>query len=321
MNCFEQAERWREKGYFKKAKHLYLKSLKQNSFWEDPIIFLESCLDLVGVLRALSQTREAWIWCAKGKQYTRGRSFEKYRLYFEVEEALLLRAEGAYHKSLAQLSALFRKSSSNLSLKAFLLWALGGTLRFLGRFGESKRVFEHSRALSKKIRDPVGEGYAFSGLGGVSRMQGSLQRSISCYCAALRAFEKTQDLFGRAYAHCGLANGLRQKGVWDSAMVHYRKAWRLYSQIEDPVDLAYVAWGLGKVLEKKTKLLSAAKWLEKSRHIFNVNREVRGEILSEMALAGVWHALGKTGKAERIFQQGYRRAVRHKLHTHLEIFT
>lgn len=316
---FLAAEAWRARGFFLKAERLYRRGLAGLRPAEDPILWCEAALGSAAGLRSLGRTREA----RQRLQAARRIRLAGYAWRLRLESALADRAEGLWARSLKELSALLRQARRERAWQeaGFILWAMGGALRFQGRLRRSYGAFQDAARLFRRCGDPVGGGYARFGLGGVSRMMGRLRESAVHYGAAARAFEPTQDIFGRAYAQCGLANALRQLGLLQEAERRYRRSRRLYSLLEDWVDLAYVEWGLGKVRLQRGKLDEARASLETALKRFRSHGEIRGEVLATLALAQALHAMGRTARAEALFKNGYGLARKRGLRAHLEVFT
>jgi len=320
---FLAAEALRGQGFFRSSERLYRRLWSRAVRREDPALWIDAGLALAACRRSLGGVREARRYLSAVRSLIGSARWRSFRPQLELEAALVERAAGRFGLSIAVLRRLLSRAllARRWAEAAFLLWAIGGALRFSGRLEESKRSFERSRALARRAKDRQGEAYALFGLGGVTRIQGELQASAGYYAQAGRQLAATQDLFGKAYAECGLANALRQLGRWPEAERHYLRSHKLYSSLEDQVDLAYVEWGLGKIHlgrgalpEAKRRLLRALQWFE--RH-----GETRGEVLAGVALAQALHASGKTDEAERRFAAAYALARKSGLHAHLELFT
>ncbi len=317
---FLVAEALRAQGFLARAALLYKNLLKRVS---DPSAKIEACLALAACLRSLGQTQQARrVWQIGHKTAVR---FANRGLLerLDLEKILILRASGDFHLSLK----LLKKSESRLRRAhdwagaAYVLWAMGGALRFSGNLAGSRKAFLESLRLARRAQDKTGAVYALFGLGGTTRIQGRLAEAQRHYAAALQAAKGTEDLFGQAYAHCGLANVLRQRGKSAEAERHYLQAHGLYRLLGDPVDLAYVDWGLGQIYMRRRDLKAAEKKLRLAREGFRQGTETRGIVLCEMSLSSILHARGRTSEAEKLFNTAWRRARQAGIHTHLEIFT
>lgn len=299
---FLLAEALRAQGFFAAAERLYRGVLSSGELWP------EAAAGLTSILRSLGRVKEARaLWDrARGKVD---------RADWLLEDALIDRAAGLYPRALRKLAALKPRDKAE---EAFVLWASGGARRFHGDLEGSRRDFERSLRLAP---DDEGKAYALFGLGGVLRILGRFARAERAYAEAGRRLSGSPDVFGRAYAHCGLANVLRQRGRLDEAERHYLRSHALYSRLGDWVDLAYVDWGLGQVHVKRGELREAERRLRLALRGFSRGGEQRGWAMSEKALAEVLHALGRTARAERLFDRAVARARAAGLHAHLEIFT
>lgn len=315
------AEGLRAQGYFSRATPYYAWILRRPP-GKDPSLWLESCLALAGIKRSLGDTAAARRLISQGLRLLR-KADSQAREGFELESALIDRAQGLYRQSLARLRKFLVKFRlrEDWAGAGFALWAMGGARRFSGDLKGSQRDFFSSLAAFRRAGDEAGTAYALFGLGGVTRIRGLLRQSQAYYARAGRLLNKSQDLFGQAYAHCGLANVLRQRGDLRRARRHYLRSHALYSRLGDRIDLAYVDWGLGKVALQLGELRNAKGLFQKALAAFSSGGEERGRVLAEISLAAVLHASGKTARAEALFEDAVQRARKAGLHAHLEVFT
>ncbi|MCX5793933.1 MAG: tetratricopeptide repeat protein [Elusimicrobia bacterium] len=314
-----KAECLRNRGFLAAAASLY-RGLVDRLTAPDRASWLDCCLGLVACLRSLGEVAEARRYWAVGSKVAAGKEMKE---RFALEGALIERAAGDFGPCLRKLRrhlARFQRER-DWAGAGYVLWAIGGALRFAGDLAGSRRAFQQGLALSRRAGDASGQAYAWFGLGGVTRIQGRFAEAEGFYSRALRAMAGTEDVFGQAYAHCGLANVLRQRGRLAEAQRHYVKAHALYTGIGDPVDLAYVDWGLGQIHLRRGELGPAEKTFRAALAGFAKGGETRGIVLSETSLATLLHAKGRTNEAERVFDQAVRRARRAGIHTHLELFT
>ncbi len=314
-----KAECLRSQGFLATAASLY-RELVDRLTAPDRSSWLDCCLGLVACLRSLGEVSEARRYWSVGRKVAATREVKE---RFDLEGALIERAAGDFKpcmKKLRRHLARFKRER-DWAGAGYVLWALGGAMRFAGDLSGSRRTFLESLTLSRRAGDSSGQAYAWFGLGGVTRIQGRLAEAERYYSRALKAMAGTEDVFGQAYAHCGLANVIRQRGRLAEAERHYGQAHKLYTGIADLVDLAYVDWGLGQIFLKRGELDSAEKRLRVALKGFSKGGETRGMVLSETALAALLHARGQTKEAERIFDQAVRRSRRAAIHTHLEMFT
>jgi len=195
----------------------------------DRASWLDCCLGLVACLRSLGDVAEARRYWAVGRKVA---ATKEVRERFDLEGALIERAAGDFGpcmKKLRRHLARFRREK-DWAGAGYVLWALGGALRFAGDLAGSRRAFLESLALSRRAGDSSGQAYALFGLGGVTRIQGRFAEAEGYYSRALRAMAGTEDVFGQAYAHCGLANVIRQRGRLSEAERHYLQAHKLYTE-------------------------------------------------------------------------------------------
>ncbi|MDD5657332.1 MAG: tetratricopeptide repeat protein [Elusimicrobia bacterium] len=317
---FDRAEALRAQGYLSGAARLYRRLLRGPAGQD---VRLDAALALVACLRSLGQTDDARQVWSRARRLAPRRGAPEALRRLDLEGLLVERAAGGYRRCLPGLArhlARFRRER-DWAGAAYALWAIGGARRFMGDLEASRLAFLRSLGLARRARDAAGAAYALFGLGGVTRVQGRLAEAREYYSAALAAVAGTDDIFGRAYAQCGLANVLRQQGELASARRHYLRAHKLYGRLEDPVDLAYVDWGLGQIHLRRGELGPARKRFSAARTGFRKGDETRGIVLCDTAEAAVLHALGRTVRAERLFDSAVRRARRAGIHAHLELFT
>lgn len=317
---FLRAEAFRAQGFFDRASENY-EAVLRAAGGADAALAIDAGLGLASVHRSLGQVRQARARLSKAWALAKRRGEDLER--FELEDALVDRAAGAWGRCLSKLGRLLRRARAqkDWGAAAFLLWASGGARRFSGDLAGGERDFHESLSLAKRAGDDAGQAYALFGLGGVTRIRGRLSDSAKHYGEARRRLASTDDVFGRAYAECGLANALRQQGKLDLALRHYAKAHALYSSLGDAVDLAYVDWGLGKIALHRGDLKEAVRRLTLAHDAFEAGGEHRGASLSKLSMAQALHSLGMTKKAEALFDKGVAQSRRAGLHAHLESYT
>lgn len=239
------------------------------------------------------------------------------------EMAMALRAYGKLDESLVMLNEVmeYYKNQKDFSGQGFIHWAIGGICRLKGQFKEGILNFKEAIKLAKKGHDAISEAYGYCGLAGISRIAGDVKGCVDNYLKAEKIFKNTDDVFGKAYTNCGMANGLRQLGEYDAAFKRYIKADALYSSINDTVDLGFVKWGKADVLKRRDKLEEALAELKAAKKLFASSDEIRGQILTEIALAQVIYAMGDKKQADIIYDKAVIRAKEEGLHTYLESFT
>jgi tetratricopeptide (TPR) repeat protein len=239
------------------------------------------------------------------------------------EEAMAHRAAGSLKEAanlLNQVLAHYKKEG-DLSATAFALWGLGGIARLEGRFQAGKKYFEESIKLAQKAGDKAAQAYGLCALAGISRVGGDIKACVANYRRAEAIFKHTDDIFGKAYTNCGMANGLRQLGRLEEALKRYAAADKLYSSINDKVDLGFVKWGRADILRRQNKLQAALGEFKAAQKLFANSDEIRGQLLTDFALAQTLYAAGRAKQAEAVFAKAYSRAKKEGLHTHLEVFT
>ncbi|MBI4247962.1 MAG: tetratricopeptide repeat protein [Elusimicrobia bacterium] len=312
-----RGESFRALGFFSAAINNHQKALREKAGL-DPVLNIDIFLALAACLRSLGRTDEAAGYCARAMALENG-----LKLRSKLEWALIERARGKLSLSLRLLRNLKRRYATAGALEelCFVYWALGGVYRLKGAYRLSSGSFLKSLSLAGRLKDSQAQAYARCGLGGTERMRGNLTGAEDNYRNAGILFGKTQDLFGLAYARCGLANALRRRHRYDGALELYRLAYGLYRRLGDRVDLGYVEWGIGETHRQCGRLQEAEKWFQRAWKDFSGFNEARGQVLSQLSLASVGYALGRTAQSERLFKKAYATARRAGLHTHLEVFT
>lgn len=314
-----RGEAWRLKGVFGKAIADYESALKRG--FPDPGSFCRTLIKTSACRRALGHEKQALAFAAAALKASAG--VPSLRKEAELELAMAYRLTGDFGKASVMLDRLLRAymKDADYGAAAFILWALGGIYRLEGRYALSIESFRLSAACASKDNDPSAGGYALFGLGGALRVAGFMKPARAAYETARKLFLGTEDDFAKAYAECGLANVLRQEGKLDAAFAGYRRAHRLYSGIGDKPDLGFVEWGLGEIYKKRGEFNKAMACFRKARSLFAGNSEPRGEILSELSMAGVHYLEGRTAEADRMYFAAVAKARKRGLHTYLESFT
>jgi len=325
------AEARRLLGQFEEASALYLKAINffergKKSFEKDFYVSQKAdmLLALAKCRRTLGDSSEAYKAATDALKLT-----EKIPLLLDFkmqavqEQAMSLRAGGKLDESaklLAQVMAYYKEQGDKAGC-GFIHWALGGICRLKGQFKEGIEHFKQAIALAKKDKDTLSEAYGYCGLAGISRIAGDIKACVDNYLKAEKIFSKTQDIFGKAYTNCGMANGLRQMGRYDEAFKRYVRADALYSAINDTVDLGFVKWGKADVLKRKNKIPQALEELKEAKKLFAASDEMRGQLLTEFALAQIIYAMGDHKKSVEIYDKALTRAKKEGLFTYLESFT
>lgn len=307
-------------GSFKPAIETYAKALKTSVNAEermDILLAMAACYRTLGVASAAYELADDALKMARELEY------DEYVVRAMQESAMALRAWGRLDESLELLDVVLsaytqQKDRAGMS---FICWAKGGVYRLKGMLAEGIAQFKLAVKYAKAAGDEINLAYAYCGLAGISRIAGKIDDCVKNYKLAEKIFNKTEDLFGKAYTNCGMANGLRQQGKYDEALRHYNKADALYSGIGDKVDLGFVKWGRADILKRRNKLPQALVDLQSARELFDNSDEMRGQILTKLALAQVLYALGQTEEAEALYEEGVKQARSEGLHTYLESYT
>lgn len=317
---FLQGEAHRLLGSFQPAIATYAKALKTSVQAEermDILLAMAACYRTLGVAAAAYELADDALNMAKELEY------DEYVVRAMQEMAMALRAWGKLDEALEMLDVVLAAytQEKDYAGMSFICWAKGGVYRLKGMLAEGIAQFQLAIKYAKKCGDEINLAYGYCGLAGISRIAGKIDDCVKNYKLAEKIFNKTEDLFGKAYTNCGMANGLRQQGKYDEALRHYDKADKLYSGIGDKVDLGFVKWGRADILKRRNKLPQALADLESARELFDNSDEMRGQILTKLALAQVLYALGRVDEAEDLYDQGVAQARAEGLHTYLESYT
>jgi len=325
--CFILAEAHRMLGNFEKAISLYNKAIsllrpqfRQQNYAET---IIDMNLALAKCYRTLGDAKKAYELAAMSQIYAKKSLLADFEIQAKQEAAMALRASGKLDEAAQRLAEVltYYKKEGDIAGQAFIHWALGGIERLKGRFERGIKHFCQSIALAKKAKDKMSEAYGYCGLAGISRIAGDIEGCVSNYLKAEKIFAKTDDIFGKAYTNCGMANGLRQLGRYEEALKRYTAADKLYGSINDKVDLGFVKWGRADVLRRQNKLPAALAELKAAKKLFSGSDEIRGQLLTEFALAQVLYAMGSQKEAVKIYDNALKRARAENLHTYLEVYT
>lgn len=317
----ERAEALRAKGRLAQAAAAYERMLENRG--ASPRDKLKAHIALAALDRSLGFAARSRGHILAGLRLARRLEATEDIELLRLEQAMLLRAEGRYAESLDQLGRfldLFRRRG-DWEGAGFVLWAMGGALRFSGNLEGSQRAFLRSIEAFRRARDSSGSRYAVLGLAGLKRIRGDVEGSRRLYAGALGKARSDGDLFGLAYAHCGLANALRQLGRMSEARSHYRSSGRLYRRLGDAVDGAYVDWGMGQVEWRSGRPARAGRLFARALAAFKGARETRGEVLALMALASIRYLNGHRPEGIALYERAARAARKAGILTPLEFFT
>ena len=327
------AEARRMLGHFEEAITLYTKAIKlfsarknipseelsdYNAQKADMLLALAKCYRTLGDAKtAYSVAAEAFALIEKDP------SLLDFKMQAVQEMGMALRAYGRLEEASNLLEEVmsYYMQQNDLAGQGFIHWALGGICRLKGQFKEGIEHFKLSIKLAQRAGDKISLAYGYCGLAGISRIAGDIKACVDNYIKAEKIFSKTQDIFGKAYTHCGMANGLRQLGRYDEALKRYIRADMLYRSINDTVDLGFVKWGKADVLKRKNKLPQALEELKAAQELFAVSDEIRGQLLTEFALAQLIYALGDSKASVKIYDAALERAKKEGLFTYLESYT
>lgn len=317
---FVQAEAHRLLGSFEPALAVYGQALKISVQAEermDILLAMAACYRTLGVAAAAYELAQDALHMAQELEY------DEYTVRAMQEMGMALRAWGRLDEALELLDAVLAAytQEKDWAGMSFICWAKGGIYRLKGWLAEGIAQFKQAIQYAQKCGDEIHLAYGYCGLAGISRIAGKIEDCVNYYKKAEKIFNHTEDGFGRAYTHCGMANGLRQQGRYDEALRHYNKADKLYSAIGDKVDLGFVKWGRADILKRRNKLPQALADLRAAEALFANSDEMRGQILTQLALAQVLYALGQTDEAEALYDQGVAQARAAGLHTYLESYT
>jgi tetratricopeptide (TPR) repeat protein len=330
---FVQAEARRMLGHFEQAIELYLKAIKffeaqKPTSDEAPSARAAEKADMLLALakcyRTLGDAKTAYGAAEKAlKEAQKYPDLEDFKMLSVQEMGMALRAYGKLdeaEKLLLQVMAYYKRQK-DIAGQGFIHWALGGICRLKGQFKQGIAHFNLSVQLARRAGDKISLAYGYCGLAGISRIAGDIKACVDNYKKAEKIFNNTQDIFGKAYTNCGMANGLRQLGKYDEALKRYVRADMLYSSINDTVDLGFVKWGKADVLKRKNKLKEAFVELKEAKKLFASSDEIRGQLLTEFALAQLMYALGDATGAVKVYDAALVRARKEGLFTYLESYT
>ncbi len=326
---FTFAEAQRMLGNFEKAILLYNKAIAvSDKQAQDDSVEITSAIDmrlaLAKCYRTLGMAQKAQdIASAALSLAAEDSALLDFKMAALQEIGMALRAYGKPDEAATVLKDVlaYYKKQKDYSGISFIYWALGGICRLKGQFKEGIKYFNEAIKLAQKGGDKISLAYGYCGLAGISRIAGDIAGCVGNYKKAEAIFSKTDDIFGKAYTNCGMANGLRQLGKYDEALKRYVVADKLYSSINDTVDLGFVKWGVADVLKRQNKLPQALDYLKKAKKLFASSDEIRGQLLTELALAQVLYALGKRAEAFKIYDAAVARAKAEGMGTFLESYT
>ncbi|MBL4889876.1 MAG: tetratricopeptide repeat protein [Candidatus Lindowbacteria bacterium] len=195
--------------------------------------------------------------------------------------------------------------------QAFVLYGLGGVLRFTGRFKEANQNLGHALKFAVRQEDSSSESFTLMALGGLCRMLGEYTKSLQYYKQALKISIRTDSVYGSSYAHCGIGNAFRMQGKVSEADKEFDMALKGYASIRDTVSRPYtfVAKALLDLENGKTCRLSEAK------RMFTRSKDKRG--LIHIQLVEAVRQIANEKSAKQILSRAEKASV--KLGLELEV--
>lgn len=252
----EQAENFRNKGFFKKSIKLWHKIYKKCIQKNNPMLTIDSLIALGDLSRIIGKFNKSIDYYKEALELSEILEYNTYIADSISGLALSYKGIGKWKESLKFIKKARRIYERNIDKKgiAFTLWAEGAIWRFGGRIKKSLDSYEKALQIFKKLKDISALGYTYCGLGGSSRIKGNFSESLKFYRKANEIFKKTEDKFGTAYSYCGIGNAFRMMNNLKEAEKNFNKALSIYKKIGDIVSSSYTLWSLAL-----TKLISEYK--------------------------------------------------------------
>lgn len=304
------------RGHYQGSFHDLKKALHYFRSTRDYAGVVEICHQLGDIFRQLERYDIAKRWYknsagAVSRMNSDRKIKNQWRLDASTGEALCWRGLEKYARSLRLLKTNLSTYEKNRDLQgsAYLMWAVGTTLRFMGRLKEADKNLQSAVRLYKKLGDKSGYAYALCGLGGTLRMRGLYKKSQSCYRSAQTQFKKDGDEFGLAYSSCGQANALRMQGRFKEARRHFKRAFSIYRRKNLMGPLGFVLWSLAQQDIQLLNIDKANRHLREAGKLFKSVKDKRGLVYVQLGW-GMYHKRSNTTKAYACFKKAYKKAKR-----------
>lgn len=213
------------------------------------------------------------------KSTARSESFYRQKIQdASLGEALCLRANAQYSEALKRFRRCltFYVRYHDIEGQAYVLWAMGTTERFAGRFKNSLKYLKRSSGLYRQLNDKDGLAYTLCATGGCLRMMGRAKESLQCYRRANRYFKGIGDRFGVAYSYCGQSNALRMQNNLSAAWPLMKQAERLYRGLRLKSPLGFVLWSQAQVKLITGDWKAAQQALKDAQRLFTAAQDQRG---------------------------------------------
>lgn len=230
-----------------------------------------------------------------------------------VGQAMAHRAIGELDSAEALFAEALRyyEHSGDLEGQAYVLWGLGGVLRFRGEFNRALSLLRKALRMYQQLELAEAEAYVRCALGGLHRMRGEYDDSLRFYTAARALLDDVGDRFGRAYAACGIANAYRMQKCWEDSLRWFAEAQHLYHAIGDRVSYAYTLWGEATLWKVRGELERAEELFRRAAALFRQTRDDRGLSYAYAGIGEVQFLRGNPKRALQYIRRAQNRAAAH----------
>ena len=161
-----------------------------------------------------------------------------------------------------------------------VVWAYEGIAQILkntGHIDKAMRLFAEAIAISSKIADFRGLGYAFKCFGECCALRGNLAEGLFYLQRGELVFRDIHHKTGLAYSLKATADVYRDYYQYDDAQVKYNEAEKLFTEIQDNRGLAYVDASKGILSLKNSNYEGAIGCFSRSMRIFKQMNVVYGK--------------------------------------------
>jgi tetratricopeptide (TPR) repeat protein len=242
-------------------------------------------------------------------QHWRGAGNTEKERYYALEagvQALLLSAFDDAVAYLERALALYPKSDTDVSTRAYILLRLGEAYQFTGEFPTATEKLETSLDLYRDLDDYSGAARALNWLASVAQAQGNYAEAIALAQESLRLVSQTDNKLGEGRALHRLGGIAYDRGEYDSAQEYFENSLVIARDLSDRYGLDQVLTGLGMVAFAQGNYDSATRYFEDNLEVVRVSGERYRMGVALQNLGSVAGSREDFTEASRYFEQSLR---------------
>ncbi len=191
----------------------------------------------------------------------------------------------------------------NKKYESDALRLIGQILYYQRKLDESKKYFEQSLKIRKKIKDTAGIADCLNALGVIAQQMNNNKQAESLFLESLKIKTILNDERGMAYIRNNLANLYHSQNDYEKALKEFRIAADVSRKLNDELGLAYTLYNIGGVCIEIEKYKDAVSALEESLQIRRKMQDLQdmGHCMWQLAIAQ--NAMGNKKQAVKYLRE------------------